>query len=149
MLDEERITNRIAVITDNLRELKEIRDTSLEDFLSDKQKIAAAKYFLQTSIEAIVDIGNHIIARLRFGVPENNFQTFELLVQNKVLDRDKLSTYRQMVKFRNLVVHLYHTVDDERVYQILQENLDDFEDFISKIVSYRANSAGVKPQNTN
>lgn len=148
MLDQERITNRIAVITENLRELRKIRDSSLEDFLSDKQKIAAAKYFLQTSIEAMVDIGNHIIARLRFGVPENNLHTFELLVQNKVLDRDKLSTYRQMVRFRNLVVHLYHIVDDERVYQILQENLDDFEDFISKIVSYQANSVVAKPQNT-
>lgn len=139
MLDEERITNRIDIITNNLKELRRIQVSSLEDFLSDKQKIAAAKYFLQTSIEAMVDIGNHIIARLRFGVPENNFHTFELLIQNKVLEKDKLSTYRLMVRFRNLVVHLYHIADDERVYQILQENLDDFEEFISRIVSYQTN----------
>lgn len=137
MLDNERITNRIDIITNNLRELRKIQASSLEVFLFDRQMIAAAKYFLQTSIEAMIDIGNHIIARLRFGVPENNFHTFELLIQNKVLDKNKLSTYRQMAKFRNLVVHLYHIVADEKVYQILQENLDDFDAFISKILSYQ------------
>lgn len=38
-----------------------------------------------------------------------------------------------MGKFRNLLVHLYWKVDDERIYEVLQSELDDFEDFIGQI----------------
>lgn len=39
-----------------------------------------------------------------------------------------------MVKFRNRVVHLYFKVDDEMIYKILQDNLEDFEVFIKDII---------------
>ena len=42
---------------------------------------------------------------------------------------DFLPTARQMVRFRNRLVHLYWEVDDEIVYQILQNNLADFDRF--------------------
>lgn len=39
-----------------------------------------------------------------------------------------------MAKFRNHIVHMYMQVDDEVIYTILQENLEDIRDFIQKIV---------------
>lgn len=39
-----------------------------------------------------------------------------------------------MAKFRNRVVHLYFKVDDEMIYKILQDNLEDFEVFIKDII---------------
>lgn len=47
-----------------------------------------------------------------------------------------MPTLRQMVSFRNRVVHLYWDVDDEIVYRILQENLDDFETYIAYVLDY-------------
>ena len=41
-----------------------------------------------------------------------------------------------MARFRNLLVHRYGTIDDERVWMIMQENLDDFELFIKKIEAF-------------
>jgi len=38
-----------------------------------------------------------------------------------------------MAKFRNLLVHLYWKVDDERLYQILQSQLPDIDAFIDCI----------------
>jgi len=38
-----------------------------------------------------------------------------------------------MARFRNLLVHRYGKIDDERIWTILQEDLKDFELFISKI----------------
>ena len=32
-----------------------------------------------------------------------------------------------MAKFRNLIVHLYWKVDNKEVYNILKNNLDDFD----------------------
>jgi uncharacterized protein YutE (UPF0331/DUF86 family) len=45
-----------------------------------------------------------------------------------------------MVQFRNRLVHLYWEVDEEIVYAILQNNLDDFDIFARYILDYMANS---------
>ncbi len=141
MVDNERILQRINIIITNIEELKKLQQLSMGEFVSSNQKMAAAKYFLQTSIEAILDIGNHIIARQRLGIPENSLQTLEILVQANILKPDNLETYRQMVKFRNLLVHLYHVVDSEKLYQIMQQNINDFNLFIRQILAYIQPSA--------
>ena len=41
-----------------------------------------------------------------------------------------------MAKFRNRLVHLYWEIDPETVYQLLQDNLDDFVLFQQKVVSF-------------
>jgi len=41
-----------------------------------------------------------------------------------------------MVKFRNLLVHLYWKVDQEQLYQILQTNLGDFDLFNEQVRKY-------------
>lgn len=137
MVDDERITQRIGTIQSNLRELGVLASIPQKEFLLDTQRIASAKYFLQVSVEAMIDIGNHIIARLRLGTPESNFHTFELLARNNIINKESLPTYQQMVKFRNLVVHLYHIVDNEEIYRIIHNDLKDFELFIKEILSSR------------
>ena len=47
-----------------------------------------------------------------------------------------MPTLRQMVSFRNRVVHLYWNVDDAVVYHILQENLSDFETYIGYVIDF-------------
>jgi len=41
-----------------------------------------------------------------------------------------------MVSFRNRVVHLYWEVDDNTMYRILQDNLGDFENYITYILDF-------------
>ena len=40
-----------------------------------------------------------------------------------------------MAKFRNRLVHLYWELETETVYQIIQENVDDFKLFQEMIVA--------------
>ena len=42
---------------------------------------------------------------------------------------------KSMAKFRNLLVHLYWKVDDNKVFQILNEDIQDIQEFIKKIDS--------------
>ncbi|WP_335617779.1 HepT-like ribonuclease domain-containing protein [Clostridium pasteurianum] len=39
-----------------------------------------------------------------------------------------------MDKFRNRIAHMYFNVSDEMIYEINQNNLEDFEVFINNIV---------------
>ena len=47
-----------------------------------------------------------------------------------------------MVSFRNRVVRLYWEVDDATVYQIVCENLGDFETYIAHILDYARQDEG-------
>jgi uncharacterized protein YutE (UPF0331/DUF86 family) len=49
-----------------------------------------------------------------------------VLNEEGILPDDFMPTLRQMVSFRNRVVHLYWDMDDATIYDILQRNLSLF-----------------------
>ena len=134
MLDKRRIKDKINIIENNLKDLKKFLDCSCDEFLSDYRNPASAKYLLQTSIEAMNDIANHIIASKRLKKPETSAQSLKILNKNDFISDEKLPNYIKMIKFRNRLVHLYNEIDNKQLYQILKNNLSDLEYFIKEIV---------------
>ena len=61
------------------------------------------------------------------------------MVENQILSKLMLSKLQAIARFRNLVVHLYWEVDSGRVYEMLQNNLDDFQEFEDHILEYIQN----------
>ena len=52
-----------------------------------------------------------------------------------VLKFDKfVERLMEMAKFRNRLVHIYWNVDDEVVYEVLQEDIQDVEEFIEEFM---------------
>jgi len=43
---------------------------------------------------------------------------------------------RQMAGFRNRLVHLYWEIDDELIYDYLQSELGDFDEFVRHILRF-------------
>jgi uncharacterized protein YutE (UPF0331/DUF86 family) len=134
MIDESRILRRIQAITESLSKLKELARMERDKFLNDFRSIDSAKYNLQTSIEAMIDICNHIIARKRLRVPATNVQSFEVVTEIGLLPADTLPVYRSMARFRNRIVHLYDEVDDSQIHEILQNRLGDIRAFVQSII---------------
>lgn len=132
-IDEDKLENKIILINKNLDKLKELKKLSRKDFLADYRNYDSAKYNLQTSIEALIDIGNHIISRKNWGVPETNADTFRILAEKDVISKNKLSDFVAMSRFRNMVVHLYQEIDEEEIYRIIENNLEDFTYYIKRI----------------
>lgn len=133
-IDKDKIEHKLLFMQDNLIKLKKLQELDKQQFLKDFRNVDSTKYLLQITIEAMLDIASHLIARNRWGKPENNKEHFEILAQNNVIGEQLVNTYFNMVKFRNRVVHLYFKVDDEMIYKILQDNLEDFEVFIKDII---------------
>ncbi len=99
------------MIKENLTKLDKLKKVPEEIFKKDFEKYDAAKYSLQTSIEAMIDICNHIISRKCLGLPKTKADSFIILCQNNILSPDMEGTYTAMARFRNRVVHLYDEVD--------------------------------------
>ncbi len=135
MVDESRILHKLQAITDSLSKLEELAQMGKDVFLTDFRSIDSAKYNLQTSIEAMIDICNHIISRKRLRVPATNVESFEVVSEAGLLPADALPVYRSMARFRNRIVHMYDDVDDSQIHEILQTRLDDIRAFVQHVAN--------------
>ena len=70
MIEKDKLRDKISFIEKNLRRLGKIGQTPLAGFTEESISYHAAVRLLQVSIEAVIDIGNHIVARERLGVPK-------------------------------------------------------------------------------
>jgi len=132
-IDKKRVLEKIRIIQECLNKLRTLSQLSVAEFTSDFKNFDSAKYNLQVTIEAMIDIGNHIISRKGLGAPKTYRDTFEALHKGNIIPREDLATYKLMVRFRNRIVHFYDEIDDREVYKILQNNLGDFSSFIEHV----------------
>lgn len=132
-IDKRRVMEKIRIIQECLNKLRTLSQLSVDEFTSDFKNFDSAKYNLQIAIEAMIDIGNHIISRKGLGTPKTYRDTFEALHKGNIIPREDLATYKLMVRFRNRIVHFYDEIDDREVYKILQNNLGDFSSFIEHV----------------
>ena len=133
-IDLPKVKQKIFYMKENLNKLIELKDKPRGEFLGDFRNVDSAKYLLQISIEAMLDISNHIIARNRWEKPETNKECFEVLSKHGIIEEKYVNIYFAMAKFRNRIVHMYYDVDEVVIYETLQNNLNDIENFIEKII---------------
>lgn len=135
MVDRVKLRQKIAFIEKNLRLLENLRNVPFEEFDQDSVNFNAAVRLLQISIESMLDIANHIVARERLGMPNTYAESFDFLASGKVITSEYASRVKSMVRFRNRAVHLYMDMSEKEVYNILQHHLDDFREFILQVVA--------------
>lgn len=105
-------------------------------FLAYSEKIDSAKYNLIIAIEGVVDICNHIVAKVGGRAPCDYGDCFNILREIKILSDEFTERLKRMVKFRNLLVHLYWQVDNHKVYQIIRDDIGDIEIYLKEISNY-------------
>lgn len=93
-------------------------------------------YALQECIEACADIGNHIIAAEGYRRAEDYKDIFTVLGENRMVGRRLQTRLEEMAKFRNILVHRYAVVQTSRLYQSLQQDIADIEDFVRAVLKY-------------
>lgn len=133
MLDRERVLAKIDTLNGYLRELREILPESFEDYQR-IEKRRACERLLQVCIESVIDICALIVAGFQLGLPAEEDDLFEKLEQAGIISSFRKEALKRMKGFRNILVHVYGRMDDRMVYEILQNQLGDFEAFKQEIL---------------
>lgn len=136
MVKREVVISRVDKLNEYISILKSVRKYDRETYINDPIIYGAAERFLHLSIECILDISNHVISDMRYRKPENNKDIFLVLYENKIIDEKLKNNLCNMAGFRNILVHDYMKLDRELVYDIINSNLSDMEDFIKTIIEY-------------
>lgn len=133
-MDNERIFKKIGYIRQQVASIRDLLSSRQKDeILNDSWLVRGLKYALQTAIEAVIDIAYHISAKKYFQAPRDARQAVQILVENKVISKERMMIYSSMIGLRNRIVHGYQDVSGERLYEILISHLDDLERFICEI----------------
>lgn len=116
--------------------LQEYAETGKEEFMRNRQLSDAAKYRLLVAIEACIAICSHLVSRVAKKAPLTFAECFEILRQETIVSESLCQNLEQMSRFQNLIIHGYWKVDDGKVYQILQNNVEDFENYLQSVEAF-------------
>ena len=82
-----------------------------------------------------MDIGNHIVSLNNIERPETFSDIIKILAKHNVISEELSTRLIKMVRFRNLLGHFYLEIDNEIIYNILQNDIKDFNSFREAILA--------------
>lgn len=124
-ISERIILDRIAWAENMVREIQSLSLDNYVDFVSDNRNIWAAESCLRRGLEALLDIGRHIMAK-GFGVGVSEYREIaEKLGENGVLSKEEIMLLKTLAGYRNRLVHFYHEISKQELYQICKNELND------------------------
>lgn len=127
---------KIELIERFLRQIDDLQLEPVEMFTSDPITIAAGESYLRRSLEALLDLGRHVLAR-GFGVPAVEYREIgPKMAECGVIDQARGDTLQKIGGYRNRLVHLYDEVTPEKLHEILTTELTDVVDIANEIKTW-------------
>lgn len=121
------------------RMVAEIRKLPLSDsavFLADSRNFHAAESCLRRALEALLDLGRHILAKgFAEGVTDYKEIGTKLEMQN-VLSHELGQKFKLMAGYRNRLVHVYHDVEANELIEICNSEIKDFDEITLAIKTW-------------
>ncbi len=134
-LNTKLIQDRLGFVVGWVERLRHLSKLDRDDFfIGDNPAIAES--YLRRSLEAIFDIGRHIIAKHAGKAAVEYKEIARLLARNAVISKELSKKLVLMAGYRNRMVHFYHEVTDEELYSILTNNLPDIQVFIQEMGAF-------------
>ena len=125
LLSRRVIVERLALLDQMIKQIEQLPLLDEDAFFADNRNIHTAESCLRRALEALFDIGRHILAKA-FGIPSATYrETAVQLAEQDVLDKDEGKILAQMAGYRNRLTHLYHEVGPAELYQVCAEDLGD------------------------
>jgi uncharacterized protein YutE (UPF0331/DUF86 family) len=119
-----------------LTSLRALPLDTFDAFRSDSRNVASAESYLRRALEALLDLGRHILAK-GFGRAVSEYKEIAVvMVQVGVLDQSQGRLLRNLAGYRNRLVHFYDEVTDRELYEICSGRLGDLEIILDAMVKW-------------
>lgn len=132
MVDPKSIDARLEHLAELLAESERIRGSGRAAYDASFRDRLAAQHAIQLAIQICVDIGAHLIAELALRMPDDYRGVFATLQKPLDLTPELVEGLSAAAGMRNVLVHVYLEVDDNRVWDAL-EHLDDLREFVAAV----------------
>jgi len=118
-------TAKLDVIGEMLGSIESLPLASENEFTRDPHMVAAGESYLRRALEALLDLGRHVLAK-GFGLPVAEYAAIaEQLGAKGVVASDLAARMKLMASYRNRLVHGYDVVTPNELYTILTSKVSD------------------------
>jgi len=127
MISRRVVVDRLKTVDDLLQDIRSLPLSDRKAFFADRRNAWTAESCLRRSLEAIFDVGRHILAK-GFGVGVSEYKEIAVrLSEKRILSEDDAALMGILAGYRNRMVHFYHEVSFDELYKICAEDLGDVE----------------------
>lgn len=142
MFNEQLVTDHAQLIRSSVTRLESLAALSWEEFTADPDNFAIAEHHLRRALQAVLDLGRHVVVKAGLGNPTNYREIFDLLEKGGVLEPEVTRKVRGMAGYRNRLVHDYARIDEKEMWGILRDDLGDVMLLLKCLLDYIAKKSG-------
>lgn len=128
------ILQKLQTLDQTLMELRSLGQVNVAQLKNDWRIQRAVERDLQVLVEIVIDVCQRLISLAGQTPAATGADAVERCVQLGALSDDMV--YRQMIQFRNFIVHRYERVDTAILVDLVNHHLTDFERFRAEVLAY-------------
>lgn len=131
-----RIADAVEDIERNVTRLRDFQELSRDAYAApdEQDRRDAIERKFEKCAEAVVDIAGELCKQERGSVPERRMDVITTIEAEGIVDDELAERLREAVGFRDVLAHTYGPiVNDDLVYDALQNGLDRYVEFIEAV----------------
>jgi uncharacterized protein YutE (UPF0331/DUF86 family) len=134
MIKSDMVRERLTLIQEAASVLDHLANLPIDTFTSDLRNPATAESYLRRALEAVFDVGRHLLAVSGGTSLASEYKSIARgLGDENIVDVELADRLVQMAGYRNRLVHLYAQVTPQELHQIIGANTCDFRLFVRSI----------------
>ncbi|HEY4483231.1 MAG TPA: DUF86 domain-containing protein [Candidatus Paceibacterota bacterium] len=141
MLSPDIVKRKLSLIQDDLVNLGALGEHTISEVASDPVKQAALERFLERVINRAVDVNQHLIKELatsHTSPPKDYRETFMRLSELGLYPKDFAEEICKSIGTRNALTHEYDNVNNELIYNSVDDCLRDYKKYIDYVLDFLA-----------
>lgn len=133
MTQKDSINNKISAIKMYSNYLSQLSHYTNADLLNSIEARGAIERYVYLLAQATIDLAEMIIAYKNLRKPQSMSESFQILLENKIIDSNLESNLVKMVGMRNILAHAYQKVEVTYLTEVMKKSKYDIEVFIKVV----------------
>jgi uncharacterized protein YutE (UPF0331/DUF86 family) len=130
------VMERIAYVRQMIDLIRRLPLSSHEEFAMDARNVASGESYLRRALEALFDLGRHILAKGFAKAPAEYKEIAATLTSEGIITEDAGKKMKEMAGYRDRMVHFYNEIGPDELFHILRDNLSDIDELSDAFVGW-------------
>jgi uncharacterized protein YutE (UPF0331/DUF86 family) len=127
------VTERSEWVREMLERIHSLELATEEEFTADSRNVDAAESRLRRALEALLDLGRHVLAKGFGDAPAEYKEVAARLGERGVLAKEDAQVFEWMAGYRNRLVPFCDRISEKELYEICTRHLGDMERVLGAI----------------
>jgi uncharacterized protein YutE (UPF0331/DUF86 family) len=133
MIDFDLIRRKLSRLNMYLEKLKPVGAHSFEEYLADFYLKTSTERLIQMIVECAADINSHVVLESGERPPEDYSSSFVRAAEVGLITPELANRLKGSGGMRNIIVHDYMEIDDQKIYEVIPKAITDFKEYIRQV----------------